>query len=67
MMLCVLVCIVIDGSILARRSIKRNPMKAKIRDYVIALIGIVISPISLLIVLISEIIKKIKRWRKRGQ
>jgi len=42
-------------------------MKAKIRDYVIALIGIVISPISLLIVLISEIIKKIKRWRKRGQ
>ena len=42
-------------------------MKAKIRDYCIALIGIVISPISLLIVLISEIIKKIKRWRKRGQ
>ena len=42
-------------------------MKAKIRDYFIAFLGIVITPISLLIVLISEIIKKIKRWRKKGQ
>ena len=58
-------CIVIDGSILARRSIKRNPMKAKIRDYFIAFLGIVITPISLLIVLISEIIKRIKKWRKK--
>jgi len=67
MKLCVLIFIVTDGGILARRSIKRNPMKAKIRDYFIALLGIMITPITLLIVLISEIIKRIKKWRKKEQ
>ena len=42
-------------------------MKAKIRDYFIALLGIMITPITLLIVLISEIIKRIKKWRKKEQ
>ena len=63
MMLCVLVCIVIDGSIIARQNIKTNGLKTmKIKDLIIIVIGCILTPPVLLVVGIIELKRK---WNKK--
>jgi len=61
MKLCVVMCIVIDGSIIARRSIRRKGLKTmKIKDIIIIVIGLVLTPFTLLLVGATELINLIK-------
>tara|TARA_R100000900_G_scaffold112221_1_gene87576 strand:- start:646 stop:822 length:177 start_codon:yes stop_codon:yes gene_type:complete len=54
-------CIVIDGSIIARRSIRRKGLKTmKIKDIIIIVVGLILTPFTLLLVVITELINLIK-------
>tara|TARA_R100000482_G_C5082227_1_gene126683 strand:- start:277 stop:453 length:177 start_codon:yes stop_codon:yes gene_type:complete len=55
-------CIVTDGSIIARRNIKRKGLKTmKFKDLVIIVVGLILTPFTLIIVGIIEL----KRWLKK--
>jgi len=54
-------CIVTDGSIIARRSIRKKGLKTmKIKDIIIIVIGLILTPFTLLLVGITELINLIK-------
>jgi hypothetical protein len=65
MKLCVVMCIVIDGSIIARRSIRRKGLKTmKIKDIIIIVVGLVLTPFTFLFVGVIELINLIKTKRR---
>jgi hypothetical protein len=58
-------CIVTDGSIIARRNIRRKGLKTmKIKDLIIIVVGLALTPFTFLFVGVIELINLIKTKRK---